>query len=144
MLKNKSVYCDECGKEMLYLTQEEACNDFLPHGWTDVETAHNHICNDCADKRWQELWDADDPCGQCETQPCDRGRDCWWNPSFGTYWDYETYFADNLETIEIQNLPDLKESEDDKFKIKREKRLREIRAKHNPKQARLELFINFR
>ena len=137
MLKNKSVFCDECGREILYLTEEEACADFPGHGWSNVLTAKDHICTTCSINKWEELWDQADPCGRCETQPCERGRDCWWNPSFGTYYDYETYFADRLETIEMRNLPELEDPEDDELKLKREKRLREIRAKHDPKQTKL-------
>lgn len=48
--KNGKLYCDFCGKRIEKLTQEEALNDLMPHGWTEWQTAQAHSCMDCPNK----------------------------------------------------------------------------------------------
>ncbi len=91
------LYCDECHEEIKAYTEEQVLADIGGGGWSDYKTAQKHICQTCADARWQRLWDERDPCGECRNEPCRRGHECWFTPSFGTYYPYETYYADRLD-----------------------------------------------
>lgn len=90
MLKDGKPFCDECGKEMRIVSDEEAERTGEPNGFG--LPAHAHVCNECFDALHHAAWEDRDPCGECETQPCKRGRDCWFEPNIG--YPYETYFAD--------------------------------------------------
>jgi hypothetical protein len=89
MIKNGVPYCDYCNKELVALREEEALGDIEPHGWTDWRTASVHACFECYDNMWEP------PCGECETHPCQKGRECWANPPLHLF-PYETYFANKL------------------------------------------------
>lgn len=89
VLKNGVPFCDKCGRELVALTEAEALADIMGHGWTDWRTAAVHYCFKCSDELWQP------PCGECETHPCKRGRDCWASPPLHLF-PYETYFANAL------------------------------------------------
>ena len=91
LIKGGKPYCDECGKELQTLSEDECLEDIMPHGWTKWETAHKHYCYGCSDKIEEEI--GYPPCDECETQPCERGRDCWANPPLHIF-PYETYYAE--------------------------------------------------
>jgi len=93
MLIAGHVFCDNCKEELQRLTEEECLNDWIPHGWTKWRTADKHYCYECSDKLW------DPPCGECRTQPCTRGRDCWASPPLHIF-PYETYYAEKLSEKE--------------------------------------------
>lgn len=89
MLKSNRPYCDHCGRKMRRLRED----DGEPHGF-HWRIAREHVCNECADAAIDQAWKDRDPCGECETEPCKRGRDCWFDPHLP--WPYETYFADPM------------------------------------------------
>ena len=91
MLKRGKVFCDICKHEM---ERHSADNDCDPHGF-DFHVARMHLCEPCWCQMNDEAWKERDPCAECETQPCKRGRDCWFNPTFPGV-PYETYFADRV------------------------------------------------
>ncbi len=49
MIKGGKPHCDECGKELEALAEEEASLDL--HGWSDWKTAAYHLCYICAEKK---------------------------------------------------------------------------------------------
>jgi hypothetical protein len=91
MIKEGRPFCDDCGREMLALDDDEV-EEYCPAaGGFPWERACKHYCTPCADKLWQP------PCEtECQTQPCERGRECWWHPQLHV-WPYETYFAPRLK-----------------------------------------------
>lgn len=91
MIKHDKPFCDECGKELKALTEEEALNEILGCGWVDWKTAHKHYCHNCSEKICKKV--GYPPCEICETQPCERGRDCWATPPLHIF-PYETYYAE--------------------------------------------------
>ncbi len=113
MIKNNVPYCDNCGRELIALTEEEALADITPHGWTHWKTAICHYCFKCSDEIWQP------PCDECETHPCYKGRDCWANPPQHIF-PYETYYANALGEDYMPKIdeddPDWSGSEDEEEK----------------------------
>lgn len=89
MLKNNKPFCDLCKREMEIISEEDGEPCGFPH-----DKAHEHVCSECHEALFDLAWDRRDPCGECETKPCERGRDCWYQPSLGLV--YETYFADAI------------------------------------------------
>ncbi|MGD6807534.1 MAG: hypothetical protein ACQCN4_11315 [Candidatus Bathyarchaeia archaeon] len=118
MIKSGVPFCNYCEKELVALTEEEALADITSHGWTNWRTASVHCCFECSDKMWKP------PCGECETHPCERGRDCWASPPLHLF-PYETYYADRLGeepyAFEIDDTDD--ESEETESKDAKEKQL---------------------
>ena len=94
MIREGRPYCDKCERELHALTQEEALNDGFC-GWSSWKTAHKHYCHTCSDSMWSP------PCGQCETHPCERGRDCWADPPLHLF-PYETYYADPIKKVSFR------------------------------------------
>lgn len=88
-IKNGVPFCDYCNCELVALTEEECLNDIRAHGWTDWKDAQVHCCYSCSEKLWQP------PCEVCETEPCEKGRDCWASPPQHLF-PYETYYAEVL------------------------------------------------
>ena len=139
MIKSGRPFCDRCNREIQALTEQECLDDIIPHGWTNWKTAEYHYCFKCSDELWQP------PCGECETHPCMKGRDCWANPPLHIF-PYETYYAsalgeDYMLTIDEDD-PDFGESvaEDDVERdlddqVRRIQRLKV--AGMNPKQKHL-------
>lgn len=97
MLKSGKPYCDVCLKEMLALSEDEAERSGEPHGFP-FAIAHEHYCTGCYEAMFDAAWKHRDPCGHCETQPCKRGRDCWFEPRLNVA--YESYIADLVECEE--------------------------------------------
>jgi len=92
MIKNGKPFCDECGKKVKALSERAALDDITPHGWTNWKTAGKILCETCEEKI---LKDANfPPCDECETHPCERGRDCWAEGRYPIHRiPYETYTA---------------------------------------------------
>ena len=86
--------CDVCGYEIMVFTEEEVLMEspFEAGGWSDYKTAHVHACNVCWDEEIRREWRYDRPCDRCNNQPCEKGRDCWWEPRSHKF-PYETYIA---------------------------------------------------
>ena len=103
MIKNKVPYCDYCKRELEALTEAKCLEDITPHGWTNWRDAQVHCCFKCSDTLWQP------PCGDCETYPCNKGRDCWANPPQHLF-PYETYYANALGE---EYMPSIDLAEDD-------------------------------
>lgn len=104
MIKGGRPFCDYCKRELEALTEEECLSDIFGHGWTNWRDARVHCCYKCSDTMWQP------PCGQCETHPCERGRECWANPPLHLF-PYETYYANALgenylSTVDLDKQPD--------------------------------------
>ena len=59
--------------------------------WGDASTAKCFLCEDCFYRIWDEIWASEKPCARCETFPCQRGRDCWFEPNLP--FPYETFLA---------------------------------------------------
>jgi hypothetical protein len=91
LIKSDKPYCDECGKELRTLSEDECLDDIMSHGWTKWRSAIKHYCYDCSDKIEEKI--GYPPCDECETQPCERGRDCWASPPLHIF-PYETYYAE--------------------------------------------------
>jgi hypothetical protein len=93
MIKEGRLFCDDCGRELLALDEEE-CEEYFPlAGGFPWERACKHYCAPCTDKLWQP------PCEtECRTHPCERGGECWWHPPLHL-WPYETYFAPRLKIV---------------------------------------------
>ena len=104
MIKHDRPFCNNCKKEIQALTEDECLEDICGHGWSNWRTAQVHYCYECSDLLWQP------PCGECETHPCERGRECWANPPLHIF-PYETYYAERLENTENLFTPSL-ETED--------------------------------
>lgn len=96
MLNGKILLCDECGHLMQRVSPDDIAFDNTPHGWSNYKTAEGHVCNTCSNARWRQLWEQNDPCGECRDEPCKKGGECWYTPSYGTWWPYETYYADRV------------------------------------------------
>jgi hypothetical protein len=94
MIKDGLPFCDHCKRLLQPLTEEEALNEGFC-GWSNWHTAHKHYCHECSDKLWNP------PCGECETHPCERGRDCWANPPLHIF-PYETYYADPVKCVSFR------------------------------------------
>lgn len=96
MIKNSRPYCDQCHGELIAWTREQAEeNGFC--GWDSWRTAHKHYCQGCYDAMFDAWAKAVDfpACGECETFPCKRGRDCWdhRDPPLHLF-PYETFFGE--------------------------------------------------
>jgi hypothetical protein len=85
MIQNDKPVCDYCKKIMVASSTNSSGDELWP--W---KHALAHCCESCFDKLFDEVWNERDPCGECETQPCERGRECWFEPNLGL--PYETYF----------------------------------------------------
>jgi hypothetical protein len=144
MLKNKVPYCDYCKRELEAKTEQECLDDIIPHGWTDWRDAQVHCCFKCSDEMWQP------PCGECQTHPCEKGRDCWSGPPQHLF-PYETYYAnalgeDFMPSINLDEDADLDEglgdSEEEKAELDAEVRRRQLMklAGMHPKQLPIILF----
>jgi hypothetical protein len=109
VVKNNVPYCDYCRRELEAKTEQECLDDIIPHGWTNWRDAQVHCCYACSDGIWKP------PCDECETHPCEKGRDCWASPPLHLL-PYETYFAnalgeDYMPTIDLdEDDPDYGES----------------------------------
>lgn len=115
MYKDGRVYCDECNEELLRLTEDEVTAD-PEGGWASYVTAAKHICIPCSHIEWEKLWKQNNPCAECRTEPCKKGRECWWNPPFGTWYPYETYYADRVKELDPNELKQmLTESDQDEL-----------------------------
>jgi len=55
MIKDGKPCCDECKIELEALTEEEAIEDILGHGWSDWRTAIKHYCYQCAEKILEQV-----------------------------------------------------------------------------------------
>jgi len=95
MRDGNRLFCDVCKDEIVAIKEGEE-DDFEGNGWSNWKTAQEHVCRECHHAKWEQLFKDRDPCGECRTEPCKRGRDCWWEPSFGTFFSYETYIADKI------------------------------------------------
>ena len=90
-------YCDECHGELIAMTPEQAENHLFACGWSNYKTAKKHFCQDCYDSLFEKWAKAVGfpACGECETFPCKRGRDCWDNRSPPLHWfPYESFFGE--------------------------------------------------
>jgi len=95
MIKSGRAFCDFCEREMIRATHNDDGDPLWP--W---RKAHAHICHRCFDEENERAWREDDPCRSlCETQPCERGGDCWYTPDFMRNLPYETYYADTLDDV---------------------------------------------
>lgn len=76
--------CQICGFPLMlpvdYERQREPICCSEPMGWTKAATAEEFLCCECHSKEFDADWKSDQPCRRCKTRPCERGRDCWWNP----------------------------------------------------------------
>lgn len=137
MMKNGRPYCDFCHQELQALTERQCLDDIRPHGWTNYRNAENHYCFDCADNAWEP------PCGQCNTHPCERGRDCWACPPLDVF-PYETYYAETLKPNTFIDYPTLNDPDydsefDDEEPIEEEvlRHQRMVVASKHPHQSKL-------
>jgi len=90
MIKHGIPHCDVCGAELKHAADEEThYGEDEQHGFYFTH-AVKHYCEDCSD----ELMDKAGypPCGECETHPCERGRDCWASPPLHLF-PYETFYS---------------------------------------------------
>jgi hypothetical protein len=140
-LKNGIPYCDECHGELVRLSEEEALNNMRPMGWTNYRTATAHYCFDCYDMMF-DRW-ADEvgfpACGECETFPCKRGRDCWDHRDPPFDWiPYETYFSDIVGKVEYVDVDcDFEELIPHEVTVRQEMR----KASHHIHQMSLATFL---
>lgn len=82
-------YCDICKQEMV---MQQGPDEWGHEPWP-LGSAIAHVCEDCFDEAFSIQWEMDNPCGSCETRPCERGRDCWYTPPILRQLPYETYYA---------------------------------------------------
>lgn len=95
-MPHKRPTCDECKTPLRDDPDTDGYIDGEPTGWGDPYTARAHLCAACWHKIFDQAWKDRDPCASCETQPCERGRDCWFEPSLP--YPYETYVAPAIQT----------------------------------------------
>jgi len=91
MIKGSKVFCDNCKKRMMALSEDECLEDCTPHGWSDYRTASVHFCENC---HWEIFEDWEPPCYKCRTHRCLRGIECWASPPQQELLPYETYYAE--------------------------------------------------
>ena len=140
MIKNGRPFCDECRGELVAWTREQA-EETVICGWPDWRSAHKHYCQDCYDvmfDKWAEA--AGFPaCGNCETEPCKRGRECWDHRDPPLHWfPYETFFGELVgSTYPVDNDFDSEEPVD--IEIVRSQRLQQ--AGHHSSQSKIIEFL---
>jgi len=88
--------CDDCGMP-LKLYREDGFYDGEENEW---ESAPLHRCSICDQQYFDACWQEADPCGNCRTQPCERGGDCWWNPPLHLF-PYLHYVAEPAIMIDL-------------------------------------------
>lgn len=93
MLRDDRVFCDLCKKEMVRTTVSEEGDELWP--WKE---AFAHVCDGCFDGAVDRAWDDFEACIKCETHPCERGRECWFEPALAL--PYETYYAKTVQAAE--------------------------------------------
>ncbi len=80
--------------------------EYIWHGFFWRHAA-KHYCEDCSDNLVEQV--GFPPCGECRTQPCTRGGDCWAAPPLHLF-PYETFWSTPAEryTCDASLLPWLK------------------------------------
>jgi len=96
------LLCDFCHEKIEVLDEDDALIDIEPHGWSKWKSAQVKCCFDCQERLMDEA--NYPPCDECETQPCEKGRDCWAEGRYPIHiLPYETYYAarvsDNIHII---------------------------------------------
>ncbi len=96
MLHDGRPFCDLCKHELAIVTEDEDGEELsFTH-----DIAPGHCCDTCWVEGVQQAYDRDDPCSQCRTEPCMKGRDCWYQPPFLRNLPYGCYFAVRVEVTD--------------------------------------------
>jgi len=96
MIKHGLPHCDICGAELKYAEDEEMHYAEGEHQGLYWTHAIVHYCIECSDELMDKV--GFPPCGECETHPCERGRDCWASPPLHLF-PYELYVAEKATRL---------------------------------------------
>ena len=140
MIKNGRPFCDECHGELVAWTREQA-EDYGFCGWDNWRTAHKHYCSSCYDvlfEKWSKAVGFP-ACGECETFPCKKGRDCWDRQGPPLHWfPCETFFGELVgSTYPVDNDFDSEEPVDSE--IIRTQKMQQ--AGHQKTQTKIDCFL---
>ncbi len=91
MILHGKPHCDVCKSELKHALDEETHYAEGKHDGFFWKSAIKHYCRECSEKLCDQV--NYPPCGECRTQPCEKGRDCWASPPLHLF-PYETYCAD--------------------------------------------------
>ena len=96
MIIHGKPHCDICKQELKHAEDEETHYAEGEHQGLFWKGADVMYCEDCSDKLMDKV--GYPPCGECETQPCEKGRDCWASPPLHLF-PYELYVAEKLTRL---------------------------------------------